>query len=85
MGCDVCNTNLAETDPTPEFEAWLEKMNMLDQRGRMGLVTPQNPALRRLIAEHRDAAEKHAGQRGLKLSGISGRPQQGVPRHQMQS
>ena len=42
--------------PAPEFEAWLEKMDMLDQAGRMRLATPQNPTLRRLISEHRDAA-----------------------------
>jgi ethanolamine ammonia-lyase large subunit len=42
--------------PAPEFEEWLEKMDMLDKHGRMRLPTPQNPALKRLIAEHRDAA-----------------------------
>jgi len=42
--------------PAPEFEAWLEKMDMLDHAGRMRLATPQNPTLRRLISEHRDAA-----------------------------
>jgi ethanolamine ammonia-lyase large subunit len=42
--------------PAPEFEAWLEKMDMLDQAGRMRLATPQNPTLRRLISEHRNAA-----------------------------
>jgi len=42
--------------PAPEFEAWLEKMDMLDHAGRMRLPTPQNPVLKRLIAEHKDAA-----------------------------
>jgi ethanolamine ammonia-lyase large subunit len=42
--------------PAPEFEAWLEKMDMVDHAGRMRLATPQNKALKRLISEHRDAA-----------------------------
>jgi ethanolamine ammonia-lyase large subunit len=41
--------------PAPEFDAWLEKMDMFDHAGRMRLPTPQNPVLKRLIAEHRDA------------------------------
>ena len=41
--------------PAPEFEAWLEKMDMFDAAGRMRLPG-QNPVLQRLIAEHRDAA-----------------------------
>jgi ethanolamine ammonia-lyase large subunit len=41
--------------PAPEFEAWLEKMDMFDAAGRMRLPG-QNPVLKRLIAEHRDAA-----------------------------
>jgi ethanolamine ammonia-lyase large subunit len=42
--------------PAPEFEVWLEKMDMLDHAGRMRLATPQNKVLKRLIAENRDAA-----------------------------
>jgi ethanolamine ammonia-lyase large subunit len=42
--------------PAPEFELWLEEMDMVDRAGRMRLPTPQNPALRRLIVDHRDAA-----------------------------
>ncbi|HTQ70317.1 MAG TPA: ethanolamine ammonia-lyase subunit EutB [Acidocella sp.] len=43
--------------PAPEFEAWLEKMDMLDAQGRMRLPGPQNKAQRRLlVAEGRDAA-----------------------------
>jgi ethanolamine ammonia-lyase large subunit len=34
--------------PTPEFEAWLERMDMVDAAGRMRPATPQNPLLRRL-------------------------------------
>jgi ethanolamine ammonia-lyase large subunit len=41
--------------PAPEFEAWLEKMDMFDHAGRMRLPG-QNPVLKRLIADHRDAA-----------------------------
>ncbi len=41
--------------PAPEFESWLEKMDMFDAAGRMRLPG-QNPVLKRLIAEHRDAA-----------------------------
>ncbi len=41
--------------PAPEFETWLEKMDMFDTAGRMRLPT-HNPVLKRLIAEHRDAA-----------------------------
>jgi ethanolamine ammonia-lyase large subunit len=41
--------------PAPEFEAWLEKMDMFDAAGRMRLPG-QNPVLKRLIAEYRDAA-----------------------------
>jgi ethanolamine ammonia-lyase large subunit len=40
----------------PEFEAWLERMGMLDMAGRMKLPTPQNAMLKRLIGDHRDAA-----------------------------
>ncbi len=43
--------------PAPEFEAWLEKMEMLDSHGRMRLPGPQNKAQHRLlIPETRDAA-----------------------------
>jgi len=40
--------------PAPEFEAWLEKMDMVDHAGRMKL--PRNAQLKRLIKENRDAA-----------------------------
>lgn len=43
--------------PAPEFEVWLETMEMLDRHGRMRLPGPQNQALSRLlIAGGRDAA-----------------------------
>ncbi|MDE8347203.1 MAG: ethanolamine ammonia-lyase subunit EutB, partial [Acidocella sp.] len=42
--------------PAPEFEAWLERMDMVDHAGRMRMPGPQNAALRRLIGDHRDAA-----------------------------
>ncbi|MGE4481168.1 ethanolamine ammonia-lyase subunit EutB [Acidocella sp.] len=43
--------------PAPEFEDWLEKMEMLDAKGRMRLPGPQNKAQTRLlVAETRDAA-----------------------------
>jgi ethanolamine ammonia-lyase large subunit len=42
--------------PAPEFEAWLEKMDMVDRAGRMKLPTPSNAVLQRLIGDHRDAA-----------------------------
>jgi ethanolamine ammonia-lyase large subunit len=35
--------------PAPEFEAWLEKMDMVDRAGRMRLPGVANQALRRLI------------------------------------
>ncbi len=35
--------------PTPEFELWLEKMDMVDRAGRMRMAGPQNQVLRRLI------------------------------------
>jgi len=35
--------------PAPEFEAWLEKMDMVDRAGRMKLFGPQNQFLHRLI------------------------------------
>ena len=34
--------------PAPEFEAWLEKMDMVDRAGRMRVPGPQNTMLRRL-------------------------------------
>jgi ethanolamine ammonia-lyase large subunit len=37
--------------PAPEFEAWLEKMDMVDHRGRMRLPGPANKFLARLINE----------------------------------
>ena len=42
--------------PAPEFEAWLEKMDMVDRQGRMRLPSPSNAAQRRLIGDGRDAA-----------------------------
>ncbi len=42
--------------PAPEFEVWLEKMDMVDRAGRMKLPTPSNAVLQRLIGDHRDAA-----------------------------
>ncbi|HUM08803.1 MAG TPA: ethanolamine ammonia-lyase subunit EutB [Acidocella sp.] len=42
--------------PAPEFEAWLEKMDMVDRQGRMRLPSPSNAAQRRLIGNGRDAA-----------------------------
>jgi ethanolamine ammonia-lyase large subunit len=41
--------------PAPEFEAWLEKMDMVDRRGRMKMSGPQNQMLQRLIGA--DAAD----------------------------
>jgi ethanolamine ammonia-lyase large subunit len=35
--------------PAPEFEIWLEKMDMVDRAGRMRLPTPQHKFMRRLI------------------------------------
>jgi ethanolamine ammonia-lyase large subunit len=35
--------------PAPEFEIWLEKMDMVDRAGRMRLPTPQHQFMRRLI------------------------------------
>jgi ethanolamine ammonia-lyase large subunit len=35
--------------PTPEFEDWLEKMDMVDRTGRMRMPGPQNKVLHRLI------------------------------------
>ena len=42
--------------PAPEFEAWLEKMDMVDRQGRMRLPSPSNAAQRRLIGNGRNAA-----------------------------
>ena len=42
--------------PAPEFEVWLEKMDMVDREGRMRLPSPSNAAQRRLIGNGRDAA-----------------------------
>jgi ethanolamine ammonia-lyase large subunit len=42
--------------PTPEFELWLEKMDMVDRAGRMRLGGPQNKTLLRLIDGHAAAA-----------------------------
>jgi ethanolamine ammonia-lyase large subunit len=42
--------------PAPEFEFWLEKMDMVDRAGRMRLPTPQNKTLLRLIGDNRAAA-----------------------------
>jgi ethanolamine ammonia-lyase large subunit len=35
--------------PAPEFEMWLEKMDMVDMAGRMKMPGPQNKVLHRLI------------------------------------
>jgi len=35
--------------PAPEFEAWLEQMDMVDRAGRMRMPGAAHPALRRLI------------------------------------
>ncbi|MDE8349120.1 MAG: ethanolamine ammonia-lyase subunit EutB [Acidocella sp.] len=35
--------------PAPEFEIWLEKMDMVDRNGRMRMAGPQNKMLQRLI------------------------------------
>jgi len=35
--------------PAPEFEMWLEKMDMVDLAGRMRLPNPQNKFMHRLI------------------------------------
>ena len=37
--------------PAPEFEAWLERMDMMDTRGRMRALSPQSPQLARLITQ----------------------------------
>jgi ethanolamine ammonia-lyase large subunit len=42
--------------PTPEFELWLEKMDMVDRNGRMRLPGPQNKVLHRLIGADAAAA-----------------------------
>ncbi|MBB5372163.1 ethanolamine ammonia-lyase subunit EutB [Acidocella aromatica] len=42
--------------PAPEFEVWLEKMDMVDRAGRMKLPTPSNAVLQRLIGDSRNAA-----------------------------
>jgi ethanolamine ammonia-lyase large subunit len=42
--------------PTPEFELWLEKMDMVDRAGRMRVAGPQNPNLLRLIGDGHAAA-----------------------------
>jgi ethanolamine ammonia-lyase large subunit len=42
--------------PTPEFELWLEKMDMVDRSGRMRVPTPQNKTLLRLIGDGHAAA-----------------------------
>jgi ethanolamine ammonia-lyase large subunit len=36
--------------PAPEFDLWLEQMGMLDAQGRLPPLTPQAPAIRRLLA-----------------------------------
>ncbi len=36
--------------PAPEFEIWLEKMDMVDRKGRMRMAGPQNKMLQRLIS-----------------------------------
>ncbi len=35
--------------PAPEFELWLEKMDMVDRKGRVKMAGPQNQMLQRLI------------------------------------
>jgi ethanolamine ammonia-lyase large subunit len=40
----------------PEFEDWLEKMDMVDRAGRIRLPSPQNKILTRLLGDHRAAA-----------------------------
>ena len=42
--------------PTPEFELWLEKMDMVDRSGRMRVPSPQNKTLLRLIGDGHAAA-----------------------------
>jgi ethanolamine ammonia-lyase large subunit len=42
--------------PTPEFELWLEKMDMVDRAGRMRVAGPQNQVLLRLINDGHAAA-----------------------------
>jgi ethanolamine ammonia-lyase large subunit len=43
--------------PTPEFELWLEQMDMVDRAGRMRVASPQNKTLLRLIGDgHANAA-----------------------------
>ena len=42
--------------PTPEFELWLEKMDMVDRSGRMRVPSPQNKTLLRLIDDGHAAA-----------------------------
>jgi ethanolamine ammonia-lyase large subunit len=37
--------------PAPEFEAWLERMDMVDARGRMRSLGPQSPQLARLVSQ----------------------------------
>jgi len=42
--------------PTPEFELWLEKMDMVDRSGRMRVPNAQNKTLLRLIGDGHAAA-----------------------------
>ena len=42
--------------PAPEFEAWLEKMDMVDRAGRMRIPGPQHNILHRLIGPDSAAA-----------------------------
>jgi ethanolamine ammonia-lyase large subunit len=36
--------------PAPEFEAWLARMGLLDDDGRVRALTPDAPAARALLA-----------------------------------
>ena len=41
--------------PAPEFESWLERMEMLDPGGRMRPPLPQSPQAARLLSMAQDA------------------------------
>jgi ethanolamine ammonia-lyase large subunit len=35
--------------PAPEFEAWLERMDLIDDQGRVRELAPRSPQLTRLV------------------------------------
>jgi ethanolamine ammonia-lyase large subunit len=46
--------HLLHLRPAPEFETWLQRMGLMDARGRMPDLPPSSPSLQRLISASAD-------------------------------